>query len=95
MFVQVKMVAEPALSLMLADLEECDKFARSDPVPGIDKFILLLIFQELRQLLELVKKDDWNVFFANYGKPSGKCLYVVTRRRPPPTPVSPRPHPTP
>ena len=65
------MVTEPALSQMLVDLSECDKFARSNPVPGIDKTILLLIFSELRQLLELVRNDDWNVYFANFGKTSG------------------------
>lgn len=64
------MVIEPALSQMLIDLGECDKFARSNPVPGIDKAILLLIFSELRQLLELVRNDDWSVFFANFGKSS-------------------------
>lgn len=66
------MVAEPALSQMLVDLTECDKFARSNPVPGIDKSILLLIFSELRQLLELVRNNEWSVFFATYGKTSGE-----------------------
>ncbi len=70
------MVTEPALSHFLADLTECDKFARSDPVPGIDKSILQLIFHEMRQLLELVKNDDWTVYFTTYGKPSGKLSLV-------------------
>ncbi|VDD76357.1 unnamed protein product [Mesocestoides corti] len=74
----VKMVSEPALTHILVDLAECDKFARSDPVPGIDKSILLLIFHELRQLLELVRKDDWKVYFANYGKPTGNPYDRVT-----------------
>ncbi|KAL5103605.1 Exocyst complex component 6B [Taenia crassiceps] len=75
---EVKMVAEPALSQMLVDLVECDKFARSNPVPGIDKSILLLIFSELRQLLELVRNSDWSVFFATYGKTSGNPYERVT-----------------
>ncbi|KAH9286896.1 Exocyst complex component 6B [Echinococcus granulosus] len=75
---EVKMVVEPALSQMLVDLAECDKFARSNPVPGIDKSILLLIFSELRQLLELVRNNDWSVFFANYGKTSGNPYERVT-----------------
>lgn len=71
---QVKMVSEPAMSQMLVDLAECDKFAQSNPVPGIDKSILILIFSELRQLLELVLNNDWSVYFANYGKSSGKLI---------------------
>ncbi|VUZ42350.1 unnamed protein product [Hymenolepis diminuta] len=75
---EVKMVSEPAMSQMLVDLAECDKFARSNPVPGIDKSILILIFSELRQLLELVLNNDWSVYFANYGKSSGNPYDRVT-----------------
>ncbi|VDO04172.1 unnamed protein product [Rodentolepis nana] len=74
----VKMVSEPAMSQMLVDLAECDRFARSDPVPGIDKSIIILIFSELRQLLELVRNNDWTVYFANYGKSSGNPYDRVT-----------------
>nr|CDS31219.1 exocyst complex component 6b [Hymenolepis microstoma] len=75
---EVKMVSEPAMSQMLVDLAECDKFARSNPVPGIDKSIIILIFSELRQLLELVRNNDWTVYFANYGKSSGNPYDRVT-----------------
>uniref|UniRef100_A0A183T975 Exocyst complex component 6 n=1 Tax=Schistocephalus solidus TaxID=70667 RepID=A0A183T975_SCHSO len=74
----VKMVMEPALSQFALDLAECEKFAKTEPVPGIDKSILLLIFQELSQLLDLIKKEDWRVYFTNHNKPVGNPYDRVT-----------------
>ncbi|VDN36503.1 unnamed protein product [Dibothriocephalus latus] len=72
------MVTEPALTQFALDLAECEKFAQSEPVPGIDKSILVLIFQELSQLLDLIKKEDWAVYFANHNKPTGELLYTTS-----------------
>ncbi|KAL7061945.1 hypothetical protein AAHC03_01994 [Spirometra sp. Aus1] len=74
----VKMVTEPALTQFALDLAECEKFAKSEPVPGIDKFILVLIFQELSQLFDLIKKEDWSVYFSKHNKSSGNPYDRVT-----------------
>ncbi|KAF5400267.1 Exocyst complex component [Paragonimus heterotremus] len=52
-----------------ADLNQCESFVRSQPVPGVDGNMLWLIFADLRQLLDLFRKDDWAVFITSHKKP--------------------------
>ncbi|CAL8086670.1 unnamed protein product [Calicophoron daubneyi] len=47
------------------DLGQCEAFARSQPVPGLDSNMLSLIFADLRQLLDLYRRDDWVIYISS------------------------------
>ncbi|CAH8606061.1 unnamed protein product [Dicrocoelium dendriticum] len=51
------------------DLNHCENFVRSHPVPGLDRNVLFLIFTDLRQLLDLFRRDDWIAYVSSRNKP--------------------------
>jgi len=56
------------LQQMDLDLVQCEMFASSEPVPGLEDGVLLLSFSDLRQLLDLFVAWDWATYFADFGK---------------------------
>ena len=57
------------------DLVQCEMFASSEPVPGMEEGVLVMCFSDLRQLLDLFVSWDWSTYFADFGK-SDSSRYV-------------------
>ncbi|XP_075711759.1 exocyst complex component 6B [Rhinoderma darwinii] len=72
----VKQITMGALQQFNLDVKECERFARSGPVPGFQGDTLQLAFIDLRQLLDLFIKWDWSTYLADYGQPNCKYLRV-------------------
>lgn len=68
---QVRSLSEFGLQQLSVDLTQCEVFARSQPVPGLNPITLWLIFADLRQLLDLFHKDDWSAYIASRKKSDG------------------------
>jgi len=64
----VKAISIGALQQMDLDLVQCEMFASSEPVPGMEEGVLVLCFSDLRQLLDLFVSWDWTTYFADFGK---------------------------
>ncbi|KAM4809791.1 exocyst complex component 6B isoform 2-T2 [Rhinophrynus dorsalis] len=73
---EVKQITMGALQQFNLDVKECERFARSGPVPGFQGDTLQLAFIDLRQLLDLFIKWDWSTYLADYGQPTCKYLRV-------------------
>eukprot|EP00062_Callorhinchus_milii_P025444 gi/632986434/ref/XP_007910235.1/ PREDICTED: exocyst complex component 6B-like isoform X2 [Callorhinchus milii] len=73
---ELKQITMGALKQFNLDIRECERFARSGPVPGFRDDTLQLAFINLRQLLDLFIKWDWSTYFADYGQPTCKYLRV-------------------
>ncbi|XP_023341493.1 exocyst complex component 6B [Eurytemora carolleeae] len=65
----LKSITTGALGQLDLDLCQCETFAVSEPVPGLEEGILLMCFSDLRQLLDLFVAWDWATYFADFGKP--------------------------
>ncbi|CAH8504319.1 unnamed protein product [Schistosoma margrebowiei] len=72
---QVRSLSETGLQQLSIDLSLCESFARSQPVPGLDRTTLWLIFADLRQLLDLYHKDDWTSYIAFRKNVTGSGKY--------------------
>ncbi|XP_071982494.1 exocyst complex component 6B isoform X2 [Engystomops pustulosus] len=72
----VRQITMGALQQFNLDVKECERFARSGPVPGFQGDTLQLAFIDLRQLLDLFIKWDWSTYLADYGQPNCKYLRV-------------------
>jgi len=70
----LKAVTSGALNQLDLDLCQCETFAVSEPVPGLEEGILLMCFSDLRQLIDLFVAWDWATYFADFGK-SEKSKY--------------------
>ncbi|XP_038649064.1 exocyst complex component 6B isoform X6 [Scyliorhinus canicula] len=73
---EVRQITMGALKQFNMDIEECEHFARSGPVPGFQGDTLQLAFIDLRQLLDLFIQWDWSTYLADYGQPNCKYLRV-------------------
>ncbi|MEE6462869.1 hypothetical protein FKM82_001751 [Ascaphus truei] len=73
---EVKQITMGALQQFNLDVKECERFARSGPVPGFQGDTLQLAFIDLRQLLDLFIKWDWSTYLADYGQPTCRYLRV-------------------
>ncbi|XP_015272271.1 PREDICTED: exocyst complex component 6B-like, partial [Gekko japonicus] len=73
---EVRQLSLGALRQFNLDVEECEEFARSGPVPGFQGDTLQLAFIDLRQLLDLFLEWDWSTYLADYGQPTCKYLRV-------------------
>ncbi|XP_066487851.1 exocyst complex component 6B isoform X1 [Tiliqua scincoides] len=73
---EVRQLSLGALQQFNLDVEECEQFARSGPVPGFQGDTLQLAFIDLRQLLDLFLQWDWSTYLADYGQPNCKYLRV-------------------
>uniref|UniRef100_A0A6Q2Y653 Exocyst complex component n=1 Tax=Esox lucius TaxID=8010 RepID=A0A6Q2Y653_ESOLU len=72
----VRQVSLGAMQQFNNDVKECERFARTDPVPGFQGDTLLLAFSDLRQLLDLFIQWDWSTYLADYGRPTCRYLRV-------------------
>ncbi|CAF3446362.1 unnamed protein product [Rotaria sp. Silwood1] len=66
----VKAISFGALEQMSLDLMQCEVFASKVNIPNLDGETLLLCFQDLRQLLDLIMDKQWSVYFEQYGNPN-------------------------
>ncbi|TNN18127.1 Exocyst complex component 6B, partial [Schistosoma japonicum] len=82
---QVRSLTETGLQQLSIDLSLCESFARSQPVPGLDRTTLWLIFADLRQLLDLYHKDDWTSYIAFRKRVDGSGKYGSAYDRVPPS----------
>ncbi|XP_053111070.1 exocyst complex component 6B isoform X2 [Hemicordylus capensis] len=73
---EVRQLSLGALQQFNLDVEECEQFARSGPVPGFQGDTLQLAFIDLRQLLDLFLQWDWSTYLADYGQPTCRYLRV-------------------
>jgi len=58
------------------DVIQCEAFAASKPIKGLEEGILLMCFSDLRQLLDLFMAWDWATYLADFGAESSKYLRV-------------------
>ncbi|KAL3318868.1 Exocyst complex component 6B [Cichlidogyrus casuarinus] len=72
---QVRVVTDYVLKQISLDLSQCEAFAKSEVITGLDKNIILELFLDLRQLLSLASKNDWINYIEIYGKTPGKGAY--------------------
>ncbi|CAF0753822.1 unnamed protein product [Adineta ricciae] len=75
----VKAISFGALEQMSLDLMQCEVFASKINIANLDSETLLLCFQDLRQLLDLIMDKRWSVFFDNYGNPDSPFARVAPR----------------
>lgn len=73
---EVKCISLGAISQLNLDILQCEMFAGSEPVKGLEDGDLLLCFAELRQLIDLFMDWDWSTYFADFGKQHSKYLRV-------------------
>lgn len=86
---EVKAISFGALEQMSLDLMQCEVFATKINIPNLHSETLLLCFQDLRQLLELIMDRQWSTFFEYFNKdesPYGRvnphhALIVVEKLR--------------
>jgi len=64
----VKAISTGILQQIDLDLVQCEMFASSEPVPGMEEGVLVMCFLDLRQLLDLFVSWDWTTYFADFGK---------------------------
>ncbi|XP_014255185.1 exocyst complex component 6B isoform X2 [Cimex lectularius] len=72
----VKQISMGALQQLNLDTIQCEQFAASEPVPGLDEEALLHYFTDLRQLLDLFMSWDWPTYFHDYGQENSKYQQV-------------------
>lgn len=73
---EVKAISMGALEQFNLDLIQCELFASSEPVKGVEDESLQMCFLELRQLMDLFTAGDWTNYFADYGKLDSKYAKV-------------------
>jgi len=64
----VRALSTGVLQQIDLDLVQCEMFASSEPVPGMEEGVLVMCFLDLRQLLDLFVSWDWSSYFADFGK---------------------------
>ncbi|XP_063231867.1 exocyst complex component 6B isoform X2 [Bacillus rossius redtenbacheri] len=72
----VKQISMGALQQINLDTIQCEQFAASRPVAGLDEEQLLGLFADLRQLLDLFMSWDWPTYFHDYGQENSKYQRV-------------------
>nr|CAD7423885.1 unnamed protein product [Timema monikensis] len=72
----VKQISMGALQQINLDTIQCEQFAASEPVPGLQEGVLLQYFADLRQLLDLFMTWDWPTYFHDYGQDNSKYQQV-------------------
>lgn len=72
----VKSISPGALQQINLDTIQCEQFAASEPVPGLEEGALLHYFNDLRQLLDLLMTWDWSLYFHDYGRENSKYKQV-------------------
>lgn len=72
----IKQISMGAIQQFDLDVVQCEKFANSDPVSGIEDGSLIMYFADLRQILNLFLNWDWSTYFHDYGQEASKYLRV-------------------
>ena len=72
----VKAISPGVLQQIDLDVVQCEQFAASEPIQGLEEGILLMCFSDLRQLLDLFVAWDWSTYLADYGSESAKYSRV-------------------
>ncbi|KAJ9592812.1 hypothetical protein L9F63_015503 [Diploptera punctata] len=72
----VKQISMGALQQLNLDTIQCEQFAASEPVTGLEEGALLQYFADLRQLLDLFMTWDWPTYFHDYGQENSKYQQV-------------------
>lgn len=72
----VKQISTGALHQISLDLMQCEMFAGTDPVPGLQDGEALRYFAEVRQLLDLLISEEWSTYLHDYGKKENRYNLV-------------------
>ncbi|XP_065170949.1 exocyst complex component 6 [Atheta coriaria] len=72
----IKQISMGALNQLNLDLLQCELFAASEPVKGLQEDILLSYFLKLREILDLFTSWDWPTYFHDYGQETSKYKQV-------------------
>lgn len=73
---EIQQVSMGSVHQINLDLLQCELFAASAPVPGLQEDDLLSYFTELRELLDLFTSWDWSTYFHDFGQGSSKYKTV-------------------
>ncbi|XP_060524223.1 exocyst complex component 6 [Cylas formicarius] len=73
---ETKQVSMGALNQFNLDLLQCEQFAASEPVKGLQQDELLSYFSKLREILDLLISWDWPAYFHDYGQETSKYKKV-------------------
>jgi hypothetical protein len=73
----VKQISLGALKQLDLDLIQCEQFATSEPVKGLDPSLLLECFTDVRQLLDLFNQCDFSAYFHDFGERTSKYPRVT------------------
>lgn len=70
-----KQISMGALNQIALDLIQCELFAASEPVKGLQEDDLMY-FTKLREILDLFTTWDWPTYFHDYGQDNNKYAQV-------------------
>ncbi|CAH0553715.1 unnamed protein product [Brassicogethes aeneus] len=73
---EIKQISMGALNQINLDLLQCELFAASEPVKGLQEDDLLVYFGKLREVLDLFISWDWPTYFHDYAKETNKYKMV-------------------
>ncbi|KAB0802458.1 hypothetical protein PPYR_04644 [Photinus pyralis] len=73
---EVKQISMGALNQINLDLLQCEQFAASEPVKGLQEDVLLAYFTKLREVLDLFISWEWPAYFHDYGQDTNKYKQV-------------------
>ncbi|KAH1022411.1 hypothetical protein HUJ04_011817 [Dendroctonus ponderosae] len=73
---EIKQISMGALNQLNLDLLQCEQFAASEPVKGLQEDELLKYFQKLRELLDLLISWDWPTYFHDYAQDTSRYKNV-------------------
>ncbi|CAG9857330.1 unnamed protein product [Phyllotreta striolata] len=74
---EIKQISMGALNQLNLDLLQCEQFAASEPVEGLQEGILLTYFEHLREILDLFISWDWPTYFHDYAQETNKYKKVT------------------
>ncbi|KAJ8985081.1 hypothetical protein NQ317_019765 [Molorchus minor] len=69
---EIKQISMGALNQLNLDLLQCELFAASEPVEGLQEDTLLSYFGKLREILDLFISWDWPTYFHDYAQETSK-----------------------
>ncbi|KAG5882503.1 hypothetical protein JTB14_008476 [Gonioctena quinquepunctata] len=72
----IKQISMGALNQLNLDLLQCEQFAASEPVNGLQEDALLSYFETFREILDLFISWDWPTYFHDYAQETSKYKKV-------------------
>ncbi|KAL1492031.1 hypothetical protein ABEB36_012535 [Hypothenemus hampei] len=73
---EIRQISMGALNQLNLDLLQCEQFAASEPVNGLQQDELLSYFTKLRELLDLLISWDWPTYFHDYAQETSRYKNV-------------------